>query len=199
MDLPIERTLVLIKPDAVKRGLVGRILGTFEEAGLKIVGLRMVRASREHVEAHYPNTPDWIRGMGMKTLESYRDHGKDPIQEVGTDDPMAIGEIIKGWNIDYLTSGPVVAVALEGLHAIGVVRKLVGHTLPLNADPGSIRGRFSSDSPVVANALKRAIQNMIHASGNAAEAEHELRHWFGDAPLCEYPRADEHVILGREG
>lgn len=199
MDLPIERTLVLIKPDGVKRGLVGRILTSFEEAGLKIVGLRMVQASREHAEAHYPNTPEWIRGMGMKTLESYRDHGKDPIQEVGTDDPMAIGEIIKGWNIDYLTSGPVVAVALEGLHAIGVVRKLVGHTLPLNADPGSIRGRFSSDSPVVANALKRAIQNMIHASGNAAEAEHELRHWFGDAPLCEYRRAEEGVILGREG
>jgi len=198
LDAPLERTLVLIKPDGVKRGLVGKILTAFEEVGLKLVGLRLVQASRDHVANHYPNTPEWIRGMGEKTLNSYAEHGKDPVAEMGTDDPMAIGEIIKGWNIDYLTSGPVVAMVLEGYHAIGVVRKLCGHTLPLNADPGSLRGRFSSDSPVVANALRRAIQNLLHASSTVEEAAHEIRHWFGEEGLCSYRRADEAVLAGKD-
>jgi len=124
---PRERTLVLIKPDGVKRGIVGRILARFEEAGLKIVALKMVRVSREYAENHYPNTPEWIRGMGEKTLQTYRDQGKDPVQEIGTDNPMEIGNMIKEWNVDYLTSGPLIALALEGAHAISVVRCVVSH------------------------------------------------------------------------
>jgi nucleoside-diphosphate kinase len=190
-----ERTLVLVKPDGVKRGLVGRILNRFEEVGLKIVGLKMVSPSREQVERHYPNTPEWISGMGHKTLKSYEEHGVDPVAEMGTRDPMAIGEMVKNWNIDYLTSGPIVAVVLEGYHAIAVVRKLCGHTLPLNAEPGSIRGMFSSGSPIVANATKRAIRNLIHASSTVEEANHEMGHWFPEGRLAAYDRPDTAVIF----
>ena len=87
-----ERTLVLLKPDSVQRGLVGQILSRFEDAGLKIVALKIVRPPRAFIEKHYPNTPDWIRGMGEKSLSNYKDLGKDPLKEVGTADAMAIGE-----------------------------------------------------------------------------------------------------------
>ncbi len=190
----MERTLVLIKPDAVRRGLTGRILARFETAGLKIVALKMVVPDRDFAARHYPNTREWIEGMGKKTLQTYRDRGLDPAEEVGTDDPLRIGEMVKDWNIDYLTSGPVVACVLEGLHCIDAVRKLCGNTMPFYADPGTIRGDFSSTSAVVANALKRAVRNLIHASSTPEEASHEISHWFGDASPCVYRRADEDAL-----
>ncbi len=190
-----ERTLVLLKPDAIKRGLVGRILTRFEEVGLKIVALKMVKISRDFAENHYPNTPEWIKGMGEKTLNSYREHGKDPIAELGTDDPMKIGEMIKGWNVDYLTSGPIVALVLEGVHAISVVRKLCGFTLPANADPGTIRGDFSITSPIVANELKRAVRNLIHAAGDPEEAAQETAYWFPEGDFCDYKTTAEEVMF----
>ncbi len=190
-----ERTLVLLKPDSVQRGLVGQILARFENVGLKIVGLKIVQPPRGFIESHYPNTPDWIRGMGEKSLANYAELGKDPIKEVGTDDPMKIGEMVKNWNIEYLTSGPIVAIALEGGHAIQVVRKLVGHTLPLNAQAGTIRGDFSTASPAIANALRHSIRNMIHASSTSEEAEHEIKHWFDQDALVEYKRTDEDVLF----
>ncbi len=195
MKVDPERTLVLIKPDGVQRGLVGRILGRFEDVGLKIIGMKMVTPTRQHVEQHYPNTPEWIMGMGNKTLESYEKNGVDPIAELGTKDPMAIGEMVKGWNIDYLSSGPIVAIVFEGYHAIQVVRKLCGHTLPLNADPGTIRGAYSSGSPIVANAKKHAIHNLIHASSTVDEANHEIAHWFPEGKLASYDRPDLSVIF----
>ncbi len=190
-----ERTLVLLKPDSVQRGLVGQILSRFENAGLKIVALKVVQPPREFVENHYPNTPDWIRGMGEKSLANYGEQGRDPLKEVGTNDAMQIGEMVKNWNVEYLTSGPIVAIVLEGGHAIQVVRKLVGHTLPLNATPGTIRGDFSTASPTIANALRHSIHNMIHASSTTEEAEYEIAHWFGGDTLVEYKRTDEDVLF----
>ncbi len=190
-----ERTLVLLKPDSVQRGLVGRILSRFENAGLKLVALKIVQPPREFIESHYPNTPDWIRGMGEKSLANYQEQGRDPVKEVGTADAMQIGEMVKNWNIEYLTSGPIVALVLEGGHAIQVVRKLVGHTLPLNAAPGTIRGDFSTASPTIANALRHSIHNMIHASSTTEEAEYEITHWFGKDKLVEYKRTDEDVLF----
>lgn len=190
----VEQTLVLLKPDAVRRGLTGQILARFETAGLKIVGLKMVQPDRDFVARHYPNTPEWIEGMGKKTLETYRDRGLDPMAEVGTDDPVKIGEMVKGWNIDYLASGPVVAVIFEGLHAISTVRKLCGNTMPFFAEPGTIRGTYSSASAVVANAVRRAVRNLVHASSNAEEAVHEIGHWFGSTKPCEYRRTDEEAL-----
>ena len=190
-----ERTLVLLKPDSVQRGLVGQILARFENAGLKIAGLKIVQPSPEFIANHYPNTPDWIRGMGEKSLANYSEQGRDPVKEIGTSDAMQIGEMVKNWNIEYLTSGPIVALVLEGGHAIQVVRKLVGHTLPLNAAPGTIRGDFSTASPTIANALRHSIRNMIHASSTTEEAEHEIKHWFGSDSLVEYQRTDEPVLF----
>lgn len=190
-----DRTLILLKPDAVQRGLIGKILARFEEAGLKVVGLKLVGASREFIAGHYPNTPEWIRGMGEKTLSSYKEHGVDPRAEVGTDDPLKIGEMVKGWNIDYLTSGPILAVVLEGMHAIAVVRKMCGNTLPAKAEPGTIRGDLATTSPIVANELKRAVRNLIHASSDAQEAEHEINYWFKPQEITPYTLTDEGAMF----
>jgi len=191
----VERTLVLIKPDGVKRGIVGRVLTRFEEVGLKIAGLKLVQVTREHAENHYPNTTEWIKGMGEKTLQTYRDQGKDPIDEIGTDDPMEIGNMIKNWNVDYLTSGPLIALVLEGAHAISVVRKMCGFTLPAFAEPGTIRGDFSITSPIVANELKRAVRNIVHASSDQEEASYEIDYWFSEEELSSYEGAAERVMF----
>jgi len=191
----VETTLVLIKPDCVKRGIVGRVLTRFEEVGLKIVALKLVQVSREHAANHYPNTPEWIKGMGEKTLQTYQDQGKDPVQEIGTADPTEIGNRIKDWNVDYLTSGPLVALVVEGAHAISVVRKMCGFTLPAFAEPGTIRGDFSITSPIVANELKRAVRNLVHASSDHDEAAHEISHWFSEDELCSYETAAETVMF----
>ena len=191
----VERTLVLIKPDGVKRGIVGRVLTRFEQVGLKIAGLKLVQVTREHAENHYPNTTEWIKGMGEKTLQTYHDQGKDPIDEIGTDDPMEIGNMIKNWNVDYLASGPLVALVLEGAHAISVVRKMCGFTLPAFAEPGTIRGDFSITSPIVANELKRAVRNIVHASSDQEEASYEIDYWFSEEELSSYESAAERVMF----
>lgn len=192
----VEKTLILIKPDAVKRAVIGEILQRFEKAGLKIVGIKMVHATEEHASKHYPNTEEWLSGMGNKTLEDYKQRNIDPKEKFGTDDALEIGKIIAGWNISYLSKGPVIACVLEGYHAIAAVRKLVGGTLPVNAEAGTIRGDLSSFSAALANERSTAIINLIHASGNAEEAQYEIAHWFNKNELFEYTNI--HDLLNAE-
>jgi len=179
----LERTVVIFKPDAVERGLVGEILSRFEKAGLRIVGAEVVQVDKEFVFQHYPDEEGFLRGMGEKTLKDCADHSLDPKKEVGTDDPLEIGRQIRRWNMESLSRGPVAAFVLEGNHAIANVRKLVGATIPSLAAPGTIRGDYSTDSAVRANREKRAVQNLIHASGDRKEAETELKLWFKDEEL----------------
>lgn len=174
----IERTFVMIKPDAVRRGLVGAIITTFEQAGLTIVAGKLTRASRELVTKHYPDTNEWLAAVGGKTLMGYAEVGLDVKKELGTDDPIEIGKMVKAWLVDFITSGDVVAMVLEGNAAVANVRRLCGNTLPIFAEPGSIRGRYSLDSPDLANAQKRPVYNLIHASGELKEAKFEISLWF---------------------
>jgi len=190
-----EKTVVLIKPDGVKRGLIGEVMKRFESRGLKIIAMKMIVASREHAHTHYPNTEEWLRGMGNKTLENYKQYGKDPVTEIGTDDSLAIGKMVAQWNVDFLTSGPMVALVVRGIHAVDMVRKIVGKTVPAMAEMGTIRGDFSVDSPTLANAGKRALHNIVHASGDQSEAAHELTHWFLDEEIHEYKRAEEDIMF----
>ncbi|MDQ7820951.1 MAG: nucleoside-diphosphate kinase [Armatimonadota bacterium] len=191
-----ERTLVFVKPDGVQRGLVGEVIGRFERAGLKLVGLKMVWPDRALLDRHYPRDEGFLRTIGGKTREAFASYGLDVRQQTGTDDPVEIGRQVRQWLIDYVSSGPVVALVLEGVHAVSVVRKLVGDTLPYRAAPGTIRGDFSVDSPTVANLMKRPVRNLIHASGSVEEAALEIPLWFAEAELYEYPRADEAVMFG---
>lgn len=183
----MEKSLVLIKPDALQRGIAGDIITRFEKVGLKIVGAKMLVVPKELADKHYPkDREEFIVGMGNKTLDGYKDQGLDPIKQLGTDDPKEIGMMLQEWLVEFMTSSPVFALVLEGPHAIEVIRKIAGFTLPSKADPGTIRGDYSFDSSSYANSAKRPIRNLIHASGDAKEAEFEVNLWFGKDELFDY-------------
>lgn len=180
----MERTLIILKPDAVQRGLVGEILSRFEKTGLKLIAAKMIMPSKDLANKHYPTERrEFIEGMGNKTLENYKEQGIDPAGVLGTNDPYEIGLKIQGWMVDFMTGSPVMALVLQGPHAIELARKLTGHTLPLKAEPGTIRGDYSYDSPTLANKEKRPIYNLIHASGEKEEAEFEINLWFTEDEL----------------
>jgi nucleoside-diphosphate kinase len=190
-----EQTLIIFKPDSVARGLVGTITARFEKVGLKIVAAKMMMVNRELADKHYPASREaFINGMGGKTLENYQDTGIDPIKEVGSADPHEIGLKIREWLVDMIIAGPVLAMVLEGPHAVELVRKMVGHTLPLKSAPGTIRGDYSFDSSYLANVGKRPIKNLLHASGELEEAKYEVALWFSSDEIMSYERVEEHIM-----
>jgi nucleoside-diphosphate kinase len=190
-----ERTNLIIKPDGVKRGLIGEIISRIERRGLKIISLEMIQATRDQIDEHYPKEEAWIKRLGEKTLKNYKDFGFDAQKELGTEDPMKIGEMVRGWLLDYLTSGPMVKMAVKGIHAIAMIRKLVGKSMPAEAEMGTIRGDFSVDDATAANKDKRSIRNIVHASENEQEAEHELGFWFAAEDIYDYKRAEEDIMF----
>lgn len=176
-----ERTLILLKADAVERGLIGECVKRFEQRAFRIVGMKLVRASEEQMRTHYGEnaaSEEWLSRVGGNTIEALKSHGKDPAREYGTNDPISIGKKGIDQLVEFMTSGPIVAIVIEGQHAVEMVRKIVGHTMPMKADIGSIRGDFSIDSPITAALEKRMVQNLIHASGTVPEAKKEIAHWF---------------------
>jgi len=158
----IQRTLILLKPDAVKRCLISKIIERFENIGLKIVAMKMVWPDKELAKKHY---------------ESHV--GKDfyaPLEE-------------------FITSGPVIAMVLEGINAVEVARKIVGHTDPSKALPGTIRGDFAHHSMEYANSQKKSIANLVHASSSKEEAEKEIIIWFSKEEIHNYKTVhEEHVF-----
>lgn len=191
-----ERTVVLVKPDGVIRGLVGEIITRFERRGLKLIAMKMMLPSEAHAAAHYSGSEEWVKGMGIKTVDTFAKYGIDTEKEMGTTDVMEIGKMVQQWNVGYLSMGPVVAMVWQGMHAITTVRKIVGSTLPILAEPGTIRGDYSVDTNTAANVDKRAIHNIIHASGDPSEAEHEIEHWFKKDEIVSYRRSDDEIMFG---
>lgn len=190
-----EMTFLLIKPDGVVRGLTGEIIHRIEQRGLKIVALAMEHATRKKVDDHYPKDPKWIRRLGEKTLATYEKYGYDPIEELGTADPEKIGPLVRDWLVDFMTSAPIVKMAIKGVHAVDMIRKIVGPTMPSDAPMGTVRGDYSVDSAALANRQKRAVRNIVHASETAEEAAHEIKHWFGAQVIHDYERSDEAVMF----
>lgn len=191
----MEQTLIAIKPDGVVRGLTGEIITRFEKAGLKLVASKMLTVTKEHASKHYPADREELwTGIGNKTLENYEKLQVDAEKLLGTRDPKKIGDIVRVWLLDYIVSGPVFAAVFEGPHAVELVRKICGHTLPLLSPPGTIRGDYSFDSALLANTGKRAIKNLIHASGTVEEAKYEIPLWFAPKEIQKYKRTDENVM-----
>lgn len=187
--------MVLIKPDGVKRGLIGEIIDRIEQRGLKIIALKMFQATPEQIDDHYPKNPEWIHRLGEKSLGTYAKYGLDPIKELGTDNADEIGKLVRAWLLDFMTSGPLVKMVVQGVHAVDMVRKLCGNTLPNLAEMGTIRGDYSVDSAALANAGKRAVHNIVHASETPEEANHELDYWFSPEEIHEYKRAEEDIMF----
>lgn len=163
----MERSLVLFKPDTIERGLVGEILQRFERVGLKIVGLKMLQPTKEHAEQHYTE-----------------------------DLAVRRGEAIRNAMVDMLTSGPVIAIVLEGIEAVELVRKMIGETEPKSATPGTIRGDYAHVSFKHANAEpNNKLYNLIHGSATVEEAVQEVAIWFTDEELVNHdPVYTKHTL-----
>ena len=155
----VQRTLILFKPDAVQRGIVGEILTRFERVGLKIIGTKMIFPSKEYYYKHYEGIGKMVTRRGEKAFD------------------MAL---------EFMTQGPVIAMVFEGVEAVELVRKLVGGTEPKTALPGTIRGDYSHMSFGYADEHNVGIPNLIHASGSVEEAKQEIEHWFADHEIYDY-------------
>ena len=158
----IERTLVLLKPDAVERGITGNIITRFENVGLKIVGMKMVWINKDFSKKHYS------------------DHVAKPFY--------------KGVE-DFMTSGPVVAMVVEGIHAVDTVRKMIGNTEPKQALPGTIRGDYAHHSYAYADKKGIAVKNILHASDTAVSAKKEVSLWFTDKEIHTYKTVHEKHVF----
>jgi nucleoside-diphosphate kinase len=183
-----EKTFVLIKPDGVRKGLVGEIIKRFEQRDLKVVALEMISPSRAEMDKHYPKDEKWIRRLGEKTTLTYQKYGHDIKRDFGSTDLLKIGKVVRGWVLDFVTSAPMVKMVVQGVHAVDMVRKIVGPTMPYLAEMGTIRGDYSADSAISANIDKRAVYNLVHASETPEEAKHEIEHWFGKKTIFKYKR-----------
>lgn len=189
-----ERTLVIVKPDGVQRGLVGEIISRFEKKGLKVVAMKMKWADEKLAKAHYDQPEEDMRLLGERTLASYAEKGiEHPLK-----DPIAIAKDIQSKLIGYLTTGPVIAFVIEGAHAVQHVRKVRGATNPLAADVGTITADLSIDSYFISDDSARAIRNLVHASGSVEEANREIDLWFDKDELYDYDLAIEKILYDKD-
>ncbi|MEX0617043.1 MAG: nucleoside-diphosphate kinase [Candidatus Woykebacteria bacterium] len=182
----MERTVILIKPDGVKRALVGEVISRFEKMGLKIVAMKLVWANYDQLGKHYKDDKEYLMSLGEKTLKTYEEYGKDPGEDLGTTDVLELGKMIRQWTINYVGSGPIVAILLEGRHAVDNVRSVAGPTMPVKAAPGTIRGDLATDSAAYANVEKRGVENIVHVSGSVKEAKFEESLWFHKDEIQSY-------------
>ena len=159
-----ERTLIIFKPDAVQRGVVGEILSRFERVGLKIVGMKMIKPNQDHYFHHYETIGKVVSRRGQKTFDAL---------------------------LTMMTEGPVIACVLEGIEVVPLVRKMVGATESKVALPGTIRGDYSHHSLAHLDRNNLAIPNIIHASGDVEEANAEIAHWFSPDELFTYETVHE--------
>lgn len=160
----MERTLIILKPDAVKRGIVGEVLSRFEKTGLKITGMKMLRPDYDAFYHHYENIGKMVSRRGKPAFDI---------------------------TLEFMEEGPVIAVVLEGISAASLVRKMVGDTEPYKAAPGTIRGDYAHMGFEHSNKEKIGVPNIIHASGDAEEAEQEIAHWFAESELYTYETVHE--------
>jgi len=165
--MQLERTLIVFKPHAVQRGVVGEILARFEKVGLKIVGSKMLTPTTDHYHHHYEAIGKMITRRGEKTFN------------------VALG---------MMNEGPVLAFVLEGVEAVSLVRKLVGSTEPKSSAPGTIRGDYSHLSFAHADAMNTDVYNIIHASGDPEEAALEVAHWFSEGELFTYETGHDMIV-----
>ncbi|MFA5532784.1 MAG: nucleoside-diphosphate kinase [Candidatus Shapirobacteria bacterium] len=185
-----EKTLVLVKPDGVQRGLIGESIKRYEQCGLKLVAIKMALPSKKLALDHYSVDPGWAFATGTKSIEAWKAKGLTP----PVDDPIELAENVRKQLVSFLSSGPVVAMVWQGMNAIGVVRKITGGTEPLTSVPGTIRGDYTIDSYRAADIDKRAVRNIIHASGSVEEADKEIALWFKPEEVISYRLVSESIL-----
>ena len=166
----MERTLIILKPDAVKRGIAGEILTRFEKVGLKIVCIKMLAPDRDDFFHHYENISKMVSRRGQEAFDV---------------------------TLEMMQEGPVIFAVLEGIKAVSLVRKMVGETEPEKAAPGTVRGDYAHMGFDCSNKEKIGVPNLIHASGDTDEAKAEIAHWFSKDELFSYQTVHEHYTQAK--
>jgi nucleoside-diphosphate kinase len=184
-----ERTLVILKPDAVQRGLMGEIIKRFESVGLKMVALKMVMATEQQCWDHYNKDEAWFLRKGEGIIQNRKDLDL-PVEK----EAMEYGKDIIRALVKFMTAGPIVPMIFEGNQAMGIVKKLVGGTEPLTSEVGTIRGDYTLDSYELSSYDDRAVRNLIHCSDKAEEAEREINIWFDEKEILNYRLISEGIL-----
>jgi nucleoside-diphosphate kinase len=184
-----ERTFVILKPDAVQRGLMGDIITRFEKVGLKMIALKMTMATEQQCWDHYNKDEAWFLKKGANIIKNREDLGM-PIEK----EALEYGKDIIRALVKFMTAGPIVPMIFEGNQAMGIVKKIVGGTEPLTSEVGTIRGDYTLDSYELSSYDDRAVRNLIHCSDMVEEAEREIKIWFNESEILNYRLVAEGII-----
>lgn len=184
-----ERTLVIIKPDGVQRGLLGEIVSRFERTGLKFTAFKFLVATPEQCVEHYHKDEEWFLKKGNRIIEDLKNQNL-PVDRTA----LEYGKSIIDANVKFMTAGPVLAFVLEGNQSVAIVKKLVGSTEPVTSDVGTIRGDLTVDSYAHSALQDRAVRNLIHCSDAPEEAEREIKVWFDEQDIIAYKTAQERIL-----
>ena len=184
-----EQTFVMLKPDAVQRGLVGEIIKRIESTGLKLVALKITNATEDQLWKHYNKDDEWYLKKGTNTIKNRTDLGM-PIEK----EALEYGKDIIRALVKFMSCGPVVPMIWEGNQAVGIVKKIVGATEPLSSDGGTIRGDYTLDSYELASLDDRAVRNLIHCSDPVEDAAREIPIWFTAEEILKYRLIAEQIL-----
>ena len=188
-ELRKERTLVILKPDAIQRSLVGEIIGRIEKTGLKFVAFKFLIPKKDQCLKHYHKDNAWFLEKGTRIVEDRKKQGLSIDRE-----PIEYGKEIVAGLVKFLTSGPVLGMVIEGNEAVGIVKKIVGGTEPLTSDVGTIRGDHTIDSYELSSVDNRAVRNLIHCSDAPEEAKREIDLWFDKKEIIDYRLVSEQIL-----
>ncbi len=184
-----ERTFVIVKPDGVQRALMGDIISRFERVGLKLVAMKFLVPKAEQCWAHYNKDEEWFMKKGLRIVEDRKLNGMPVDKEA-----VEYGRDIIGQLVSFMTSGPVLALVIEGNQSVAIVKKLVGGTEPTTSDVGTIRGDFTVDSYALSGLDTRAVRNLIHCSDAPEEAAREIAIWFREEEIIGYRLVAEQIL-----
>ena len=175
----MSRELIFLGPDAIERKLVGKIITRFEEAGFRIIKMKMGKMPEKLARLMYVDTEEYCRSVGEKTLKGMKENkiSEGEVRKTfGSLDPVEIGRHIVKWKREYETAGDIIGVIIEGNDAAKRTRAFIGYTDPSKADKGTVRGDLGNDSIMKANMEKRAVKNLLHAS-DEERAEIEIKYF----------------------
>jgi len=184
-----KRTFVILKPDAVQRGLIGDVICRLEKTGLKLIALKMIIATEDQLWRHYQKDEQWFTSKGQRILEERKAAGlpiEKEAREYGKDIVQAL--------VKFMSCGPIVPMIWEGNQAAGIVKKIIGSTEPLTSDSGTIRGDYTLDSYEIASLDNRAVRNLVHCSDPASDALREIPIWFSENEILNYRLIAEQIL-----
>lgn len=184
-----EQTLILIKPDGVQRSLVGEVVRRIERSGLKLVALKMLVPTPDQLTAHYHKDDAWFLEKGERIASDRKEKGLPADKE-----PIEYGRAIIDQLVTFMTSGPIIAMVVQGNRSVAIVKKLVGVTEPVTSDVGTIRGDYTVDSYEHAGVQERAVRNLVHCSDQPQEAEREIAVWFKPEEIIKYRLVSEQIL-----